>query len=133
MCQSVKDLYKKEPSLKILEGLSIAKHRVSIFEGFLRDVDEEGYLYAGIGGLTNTLRAQHRVLVNLPGIDKPFGKDIRGCLTCPEGYTLVGSDMAALEDRTKQHYIYPYDPEYVEDMMKPGYCPHVDIAVLAGS
>ena len=68
----------------------------------------------------------------LPGVDKPYGEEVRGCLICPEGYELVGSDMAALEDRTKQHYMFPHDPDYVAKMMEDGYCPHVDIAVLAG-
>ena len=131
ICNSVKKLFKIEPSLSILEGLSIVEHRVGVFVGFLRDVDEDGYIQARVGGLTNTLRWKHRELVNLPAPDKLYGKEVRACLTAPEGYTLCGSDQAALEDRTKQHYMFPYDPDYVRDMMTEGYCPHVDIAVLA--
>lgn len=68
----------------------------------------------------------------MPGAKKPYAKDIRGSLIAPDGYELCGSDMSALEDITKQHYIYPLDPEYVKTMMEDGYCPHVDIAKLAG-
>jgi hypothetical protein len=39
--------------------------------------------------------------------------------------------MTALEDTTKQHYMYFYDPEYVKQMRVPGFDPHTDIAVLA--
>jgi DNA polymerase I-like protein with 3'-5' exonuclease and polymerase domains len=40
--------------------------------------------------------------------------------------------MTSLEDTTKQHYIYFYDPKYVEEMRVPGFDPHLDIAVQAG-
>ena len=131
VCPSIKKLFDVEPKLQVLEGLSILTHRISILNGFLGNIDEDGYIQARIQGLTNTLRFKHQVVVNLPGVDKPYGTDIRGCLIAPEGYELLGSDMAALEDRTKQHYMVPYDPDYVKAMLEPGYCPHVDIGVLA--
>jgi hypothetical protein len=133
ICDSIKKLYVKEPALEILEGLSIVTHRITVFEGFLRDVDEDGYIKAQVGGLTNTLRFKHRTLVNLIGVDKPYGKEVRGCLTCPDGYVLCGSDMSSLEDRTKQHYMWAYDPEYVKEMMTPDFDPHIDIAVHGGA
>ena len=100
--------------------------------GFLDTVDEEGYVQAQAQGLTNTLRFKHRVVVNLPGVDKLYGADIRGCLVAPEGYELAGSDMSSLEDRTKQHYMWDYDPAYVKDMMTPDFDPHLDLAGFAG-
>ena len=39
--------------------------------------------------------------------------------------------MSSLEDTTKQHYMYFFDPEYVTQMRIPGFDPHLDIAVLA--
>ena len=131
LCQSVKVLFDKEPKLEVLEGLSIITHRISVLEGFLSNVDQNGYVQAQIEGLTNTLRFKHKVVVNLPGVDKPYGADIRGCLVAPEGYELAGSDMSSLEDRTKQHYMWPYDPEYVKEMMTPDFDPHIDLALEA--
>jgi hypothetical protein len=84
--------------------------------------------------LTNTLRFKHvKPLVNLPGVDKPWGREIRGCLIAPEGYTLCGADMTSLEDTTKRHYMKPYDPDYVEEMSKEGFDPHLDLAKHAGA
>ena len=40
--------------------------------------------------------------------------------------------MSSLEDTTKQHYMYFFDPDYVTQMRVPGFDPHLDIAVLAG-
>ena len=93
----------------------------------------DGKIAATIGGLTNTFRFQHRKpIVNLPKVDKPWGKEIRGCIVAPEGMTLCGSDMVSLEDTTKRHYMKPYDPDYVEEMSKPGWDPHISLSVFAG-
>lgn len=131
LCPSVKKLYAKEPKLEILDGLSILTHRISVLNGFLDNVDEDGYVQAQVQGLTNTLRFKHKVVVNLPGVDKLYGADVRGCLVAPEGYELCGSDMSSLEDRTKQHYMWPYDPAYVKEMMTPDFDPHLNLAEFA--
>ncbi|MFN8996170.1 MAG: DNA polymerase, partial [Pseudomonadota bacterium] len=113
-------------------GLFVINHRISILEGFLEN-EGDGFLEADIQGLTNTLRFKHKVIVNLPGVDKPYGKEIRGCLIARDGYELCGSDMNSLEDMTKRHYIFPYDPDYVKEMSKPGYDPHLDLVKIAGT
>ena len=115
-----------------MEGLSILTHRISILNGCLGNIDEDGYIQARIQGLTNTLRFKHQVVVNLPGVDKPYGTDIRGCLIAPEGYELLGSDMCSLEDRTKQGFMKGYDPKYVEEMSAVDFDPHTGLAVFAG-
>jgi hypothetical protein len=128
---SVRALFKKEPGLEALDGLSILTHRIGILNGFIRDVDEDGYIQAQVSGLTNTLRFKHKVAVNLPGVSKPYGDLIRGCLIAPYQHLLCGSDMSSLEDRTKQHYMWDYDPEYVKDMRSDDFDPHLDIAISA--
>lgn len=131
LCSSIKKLYDKEPKLEVLDGLSILTHRLAILEGFMNNVDEQGMLKAEISGFTNTLRFKHKVLVNLPGVQTLYGGDIRGCLIAQEGYELCGSDASGLEDRLKQHYIWPYDPEYVKQLMSPDYDPHLELALEA--
>jgi hypothetical protein len=133
LCPSVLLLAEKEPAINLLDGLSVISHRISILEGFLKAVDEDDYVYADIQGLTNTLRFKHKVVVNLPGIDKPWGKEIRGALRAQDqAHELCGSDMSSLEDMTKRHYICPYDPEYVKEMSDPTYDPHLDLAIQRG-
>lgn len=131
LCDSVRLLVRDEPSIDILEGLTVLNHRLGLLEGFLRD-QADSYLKAKVQGLTNTLRFKHREIANLPGTDKPYGEDVRGCLICPEGYELLGSDMRGLEDRTKQHYMWDYDPDYVTEMNTKNFDPHLDIGVKAG-
>ena len=132
LCPSVRELVQQEPSIELLDGLSVLTHRIGILRSMVES-ENNGYVQATIAGFTNTLRFRHaRPLVNLPSVDKPYGKEIRGCLTVPEGYLLCGADMTSLEDTTKRHYMKPLDPVYVEEMSKPGFDPHLDLAKHAG-
>jgi hypothetical protein len=132
LCRSVVDLASVDPAVDLLDGLTVLTHRAGILSSFL-DCHKDGYLQAGVAGLTNTFRFKHyRPLVNLPSVDKPYGDVIRGCLTCPDGYVLAGADMTSLEDTTKRHYMKPLDPTYVEEMSREGFDPHLDLALHAG-
>lgn len=132
LCPSVLDLIEKEPNIALLDGLSVLTHRIGVLKAMISS-EVDGYLQATIAGFTNTLRFRHaKPLVNLPSVDKPYGEEIRGCLIAPEGYTLCGSDMTSLEDTTKRHYMKPLDPDYVEEMSREGFDPHLDLAKFAG-
>jgi hypothetical protein len=132
VCPSIKRLFLMAPGLEVLEGLSVLTHRIGVLNGFLANVDGDGYVQAKITGLTNTLRFKHGVVVNLPRPDKPHGADIRGCLVSDDGCELVGADMSSLEDRTKLSFMNKYDPAYVADMSQEGYDPHLSLGVVAG-
>lgn len=133
LCSSVKRLISVEPNIEALDGLTVLSHRIGILKGYLSNVDEEGYVQAQIQGLTNTLRFKHRVVVNLPSVKKPYGDIVRGVLIAPEGYELCGSDMSSLEDRTKQHYMWKFDPDYVREMQTEDFDPHLALAEFAGA
>ena len=132
LCPSVKDLVSEDPAVSILDGLSVLSHRISVLKGMVEH-EVDGYVQATVAGMTNTLRFKHaKPLVNIPSVEKPYGKEIRGCLTAPEGYVLCGADMTSLEDTTKRHYMKPLDPSYVSEMSKEGFDPHLDLAKHAG-
>lgn len=132
ICPSVKKLYEKEPKLIELENFFIIKHRIGIFKSYLKNI-ENSKVYSTAHGFTNTLRLTHsEPIVNLPKLSVYYGNEIRSVLTVPsEDYIMCGSDISGLEDNTKQHYIFYYDPEYVKEMRIPGFCPHLDIGILA--
>ena len=134
VCDSIKDLYTIEPALESLDMLSLINHRIGVFETIKNLTNSDNYIKAEIGGFTNTLRFKHRKpIANLPKVFKFYGDKIRGAIISPdENSILCGSDMSSLEDTTKQHYMYFFDPEYVTKMRVPGFDPHLDIAVLAG-
>jgi len=88
-------------------------HRLSLLQGGLTEnIREDGSV--GSGGITcgtNTGRMRHRGIVNIPKADKSvfYGTQIRSIFTHRPGYTLVGADLASLENRLMGHYTYPID------------------------
>lgn len=134
VCNSVKNLYSIQPELENLDSLSLIKHRIGVFKGFLSSLDSNNKVTASASGFTNTLRLKHlKPITNLVKVDKFYGDKIRGCIIAPDkNHLLCGSDMTALEDTTKQHYMYFFDPEYVTQMRVPGFDPHINIAEFAG-
>lgn len=134
ICPSVKELFEVEPNLMDLEGLYMLQHRQGVLNGFLKHKTKDGRVLATAQGFTNTIRLQHASpVVNLPGVDKAYGEEIRGCLKVPDdSYVMIGCDISGLEDNTKQHYMYFFDPDYVKQMRVPGFDPHLDIALFAG-
>ena len=134
LCDSVDILIKSNPELEHLKTMTVVKHRIGAVQGLLDNADNNGFVEANVQGFTNTLRFKHRVCVNLPSERKPYGKELRSLFTVrKQNHILCGSDMASLEDRTKQHYMWDYDPEYVKAMTTPGFDPHLDLALSAGA
>ena len=132
ICKSVKALADKCPEVMELENLSIYNHRLSVVNNLIKPIRQNNHNpRAEMRGLTNTLRLKHTVIVNIPSLRKPFGKEIRELLTANTDNVLCGSDMCSLEDRTKQHFMWDYDPDFVQDMMSEDFDPHLDLALSA--
>jgi hypothetical protein len=131
ICQSVKDLIPKCAGIEHIAGLGILNHRLGVVKGFLRG-HIDGELTARMQGFTNTLRVQHREIVNLPSLRVKYGEQLRGLLMARPGMKLLGSDESSLEDRLKHHFQWKLDPEYVKSQMTKGFDPHNTIAVIAG-
>ena len=155
LSDSVLRLIEVEPAIEALDGLTVIAHRLGVLKAFLETTDEEtGMTVASMNGFTNTLRLRHsRPIANLPsvkgGIKKAMekgatkleavsdnlrdGQLIRECIIAPKGYELCGSDITSLEDNTKRHYMWDYDPEYVTEQMEEGFDPHLDLALRSGA
>lgn len=137
LCDSVTELAEQVPEIEHLVGLSVIQHRIGLFNGkggFLNN-HREGRVVAGAHGFTNTMRLKHKApIANLPGVDAAYGKWVRGVLVVSNGNKrFVGADVTSLEDTLKQHFIYPFDKEYVQEMQKEGYEPHLSLALFAGA
>lgn len=131
LCHSLLELAEEVPAIKVYADYKVAENRRNTLLGFFRDMEDDKWLKARIGGFTNTLRVKHRELVNLPGVDKPYGYDIRGSLIAGLKRILVGSDMSSLEDRVKHHFMLPHDPAYVATMQADDFDPHILMALIA--
>ena len=131
LCDSVRVLVSKDPAIELYDGLSVISHRIGVLKGFM-NAQKDGKVVAGASGFTNTLRLKHRApVVNLPSVDATYGEWCRDVLVPEEGRIFIGADVTSLEDTLKQHYIYPHDPAFVEEMNTEGFDPHLTLAVLA--
>ena len=133
LCPNITALSTTHEELEVLEGLFLLIHRQGVLLSFLENLVDGNKVRAEIAGFTNTMRFKHKKpICNLPGVEKPYGKEIRGAIIAKDSnHLFCGSDMTSLEDTTKQHYMYYYDAEYVKQMRVPGFDPHLDIAMLA--
>lgn len=131
LCRSVLAVVEKTPEFKVYEDLSIINHRKAYLESFLKNVRDDGYIEARIGGLTNTLRLKHRNLVNLIKVSAPFGKYVRPTLTCEDDEVFVGSDISSLENYTRTHFIADIEPEALKILEDPTYDSHIALGVFA--
>jgi len=130
LCPSLLELAEEVPEIKVYAKYCVLKHRLGVLNGFKRDL-YQGKLQARINGFTNTLRVQHAEVVNLPGIDKAYGKIVRGVLVAGKGRISVGSDLSSLEDRVKHHFMLAHDPDYVATMQQEDFDPHILMALIA--
>lgn len=130
LCPSLEELAEEVPEIRVYAKYCVLKHRLGVLNGFKRDM-KNWKLQARIAGLTNTLRMQHAEIVNLAGVDKAYGKIVRGVLVAGKGKVCLGSDLSSLEDRVKHHLMLPHDPEYVATMQEDDFDPHILMALTA--
>ena len=77
----------------------ICRHRRSQIEGWISNLRPDGRLSGRVTGLAHTGRAKHAVIVNVPGGDAYFGRQMRKCFTSKPGYVIVGTDSAGCQNR----------------------------------
>lgn len=77
----------------------VVQQRQSILTGWLSNVRPDGRISQRITGIADTSRLTHSVVVNVPGADKFFGKQMRKVFTSKPGYKIVGVDAAGCQNR----------------------------------
>lgn len=97
---------------KVVKYLSY-RNRRSIVEGWLNNwrIDFDSRLSAEISGYTPTFRVRHRTVVNCPKADAKvlLGAEMRDLFCVDDGNWYIGTDSAALENRTLAAYTMEYD------------------------
>lgn len=87
------------------------RNRLGTVEGWLESVNgteefNDGRLHGSMFGIgTPSFRCRHRGIVNVPGVDTPYGKELRSLLTCEKGMKVVGADSSGNQFRGLCHYI----------------------------
>lgn len=75
------------------------RHRRSTLEGWLKLIRPDGRISGAVSGLASTGRATHKNIVNVPGDESFFGKNMRKCYVCKPGFKIVGTDSAGCQNR----------------------------------
>lgn len=73
------------------------RHRRSAFEGFdeMANKRGDGRINGNMWCIgTPTFRVRHEGIVNLPGVDAPYGKELRSLFTCEDDRVIIGADSA---------------------------------------
>ncbi|RKZ80075.1 MAG: hypothetical protein DRQ35_02995, partial [Gammaproteobacteria bacterium] len=103
------------------EGRLIAKriqcrHRRSQIQGWVKNIRPDGRISQRVTGIAATGRLIHGVVVNVPGSDAFFGKQMRKIFTHKEGYKIVGIDSAACQNRMLAARVN--DPAFTETLLR---------------
>jgi len=97
---------------KVVKFLSY-RNRLGVVKGWLSNwrIEFDGRLSAEISGYAPTSRVKHRTVVNCPKADPKvlLGEEMRDLFTVEDGNWYIGTDAAALENRTLSHYTFKYD------------------------
>jgi DNA polymerase I-like protein with 3'-5' exonuclease and polymerase domains len=106
------------PEAKLIAHYLLLQKRVAQVESWLEHLSEDGRVRGKV--ITNGAisgRATHHSpnMAQIPNANSPFGNDCRACWTVPQGYKLVGIDLAQLELRCLAHYMR--DEEYTQELL----------------
>ena len=112
-----------EDSLEFLGGdgklyleFLTAKSRHSILKTWMDNTDSNGMLHGDcmvIG--TPSMRSRHSIIVNVPSVDSPWGKEMRSLFKCNDGWKLIGCDSSGNQARGLAHYLG--DDEYIHTLL----------------
>lgn len=99
-----------------------ARSRRSILQGWLDNIRPDETISQRITGIASTGRLTHSGIVNVPGTESFFGKQMRKCFIAPDPYVLVGTDSAGCQDRMLlgRATAYGVDDPVFEDMLLRG-------------
>jgi DNA polymerase-1 len=117
-----KEFVKKSPKLckeslnilgrdgQLIDQYTTTKSRLGILNGWLKSLSEDGRLRGDMFTIaTPTGRARHRTVVNVPGSNARWGKQMRSLFGCENGYKVVGADSSGNQFRALCHYIKDED------------------------
>ena len=81
------------------------RNRSSVIKGWL-EVLKDGRIHGNMWTIgTQTFRCRHEVIVNLPGVHAPWGKELRELFIPDEDWKVVGADSSGNQLRGLCHYV----------------------------
>jgi DNA polymerase-1 len=99
---------------RLIDYLTICKRLGQLATGeqaWLKHV-KDGRIHAEynpMGAVTSRAAHFNPNIAQVPSVSSPYGAECRSLFTVPEGYVLLGADMAGLEGRCFAHYLAKHD------------------------
>lgn len=91
---------------KLYADFAVSRSRLGILNTWLESLDSEDKLHGSCFTIgTPSMRARHSIIVNVPSVDSPWGKEMRGLFVCEPGTKLIGCDSAGNQARGLAHYL----------------------------
>jgi len=122
LCPNLLKLNGEVPA-KVVKYLSY-RNRRGVVKGWINNwrIEWDGRLSAEISGYTPTFRVKHKTVTNCPKADAGvlLGSEMRDLFTVDNGCWYIGTDAAALENRTVAAYTMKYDNGAFADIVLNG-------------
>lgn len=106
------------PEAKLIAEYLLVQKRVAQVESWLDAVSEDGRVHGKVisnGAISGRATHHSPNMAQVPNSGSEFGKECRQCWTVPDGFKLVGVDLAQLELRCLAHYMR--DEEYTKELL----------------
>ena len=93
------------PDGEMIDEYYTIRSRKSVIEGWLSKA-KDGRLHGNMWTCgTPTFRCRHEVIVNLPAVSAPWGKELRELLVADDDMVVVGADSSGNQLRGLCHYV----------------------------
>jgi len=90
---------------KMISEYYTLRNRSSVIKGWL-EVLSDGRIHGNMWTIgTQTFRCRHEVIVNLPGVNAPWGKELRELFIPDDNWKVVGADSSGNQLRGLCHYV----------------------------
>jgi DNA polymerase I-like protein with 3'-5' exonuclease and polymerase domains len=101
---------------KLYVDFLTARARHSILKTWIENTDDAGNLHGDCMAIgTPSMRARHSIIVNVPAVDSPWGKEMRSLFTCKPGWKLIGCDSSGNQARGLAHYLG--DKKFIDTLL----------------
>ena len=90
---------------KMISEYYTLRNRSSVIKGWLESL-QDGRIHGNMWTIgTQTFRCRHEVIVNLPGVNAPWGKELRELFIPDDDWKVVGADSSGNQLRGLCHYV----------------------------
>ena len=90
---------------KMISEYYTLRNRSSVIKGWLESL-HDGRIHGNMWTIgTQTFRCRHEVIVNLPGVNAPWGKELRELFIPDDDWKVVGADSSGNQLRGLCHYV----------------------------